>query len=88
MRGNEARVVHKSNGSHDELAVHSVGHAAMSRNRVAKVLDLEGTLQSRCEEATEWSDQRGEGSERQDMELDWFDGELLRDSKRGWDGEW
>ena len=44
--GNEAGVVHKGNGAHDELAVHAVRHASVARNRVAKVLDFESTLQA------------------------------------------
>ena len=38
------------------LAVHAVGHAAVARDGVAKVLDLEAALEARCEEAAEWRD--------------------------------
>jgi hypothetical protein len=41
----------------------------VSRNRVAKVLDVEGTLQARSEEATERCNQRGEGRHDKDVEL-------------------
>ena len=54
---NKARVVHESDGAHDELAVHPVSHTTVARNRVAEVLDLEGSLESGSEEASKWSDQ-------------------------------
>ena len=41
----------------------------MARNGVTKVLDVEGTLQTRCKETTEGSDQRSEGSENHNVEL-------------------
>jgi hypothetical protein len=71
-------VVHVGKETHDELAVHTVSHTAMSGNGVTKVLDVEGTLQTRCEEATERSDQGSKGSENHDVELNRGDSDCGR----------
>lgn len=63
-------VVHVGKESHDELAIHPVCNAPVARNRLAKVLDLEGPLKSRGKETTKGSNQRSERGEDQDMELD------------------
>lgn len=65
----EALVVHESEEAHDELAVHTVSHAAVTRNGVAKVLDVEGALEARGEEAAERCNQRSEGCHDKDVEL-------------------
>ena len=65
----EALVVHESEEAHDELAIHAVGHAAVTRDRVAKVLDVEGALEPRGEEAAERRNQRSEGRHDEDVEL-------------------
>lgn len=39
-------VVHECEKAHDELTVHTVRHAAVSGNGVAKVLDVEGSLET------------------------------------------
>jgi hypothetical protein len=85
VNGDEAGVVEKRNRSHDELAVHAVGHAAVARNRVAKVLDLESALQTGGEEAAKGCDQRGECGENEDVELDGHDVEGPRDGNARWD---
>ena len=54
----------------NELAVHAVGDATVAGDRLAKVFDLEGTLQTGSEEPTKRSNKRGEGSEAEDVELD------------------
>ena len=69
VHSDETLVVHESEETHDELAVHAVGHAAVSRNGVAKVLDVEGTLEAGGEEATERRNQRSEGCHDKDVEL-------------------
>ena len=51
------------------LAIHSIGHSAVSWNAVAKVFDIESTLETRSEEATERSDQRSKARHKQEMEL-------------------
>lgn len=61
--------VHVGEESHDELAVHTVRHAAVSRDGVAKVLNLEGTLETRSEEAAERSDERRKGGQGQGVQL-------------------
>lgn len=61
--------VHVGEEAHDELAVHTVRHAAVSWDRVAKVLNLEGALKTRSEEAAERSDERRKGGERQGVQL-------------------
>lgn len=67
--GNEAVVVHESEETHDELAVHTVSNTTVAGDRLAKVLDLERALQTRGKESTERSDERGESSKGQDVEL-------------------
>jgi hypothetical protein len=69
VHGNKALIVHESEETHDELAIHAVGHAAVTRNGVAKVLDVEGALQARGEEATKGCNQRSEGRHDKDVEL-------------------
>ena len=59
------------------MAVHSIGNAPMSRNRITEVLDLEGTLKTRGEETSEWGNQRGESCENEDVNLHWCHGEGL-----------
>lgn len=67
--GDEALVVHEGKEAHDELAIHAVSHAAVARDRITKVLDVEGALETRCEEATEGSDERCKGGHHKDVEL-------------------
>lgn len=52
----------------------------MAGNRLAKVLDLEGPLETRGKETTEWCNQRSERGEDQDMELDRLDPNCRSDS--------
>jgi hypothetical protein len=68
--GNESVVVDVGEETHDELAVHAVGDAAMAGDRIAKVLDLECALETGCEEATEWRDQRRERGQHEGVDLD------------------
>lgn len=68
---NEAVVVHVCKESHNKLAVHTIRNAAMPRNRIAKVFDLESTFEARGKEATERSNKRGESSEYEDVNLHW-----------------
>jgi len=46
----------------------------MSRDTVSKVFDIEGALETRSEKAAKWSDQRGETSHEEQMELIWHIG--------------
>ena len=57
----ERLVVHEREEAHDELAVHAICHASVTRNRVAEVLDIEGSLEAGSEEAAEGRDEGGEG---------------------------
>lgn len=50
--------VHVSEKAHDELAIHSIRHAAVSGNRVAKVFNLESALKAGGEEAAKGSNKR------------------------------
>lgn len=70
IHSNEAVIVHVGEETHNELAVHAVGDTTVARNRLAEVLDLEGTLQTGCKETPKRSDKRGECSEAEDVELD------------------
>lgn len=62
-------VVNKGEEAHDELAVHAVSHATVAGNRIAKVLDVECSLESGSKETTKWSNERSKGRENQDVEL-------------------
>lgn len=68
-------IVHEGKAAHDELTVHAIGHAAVSGDGVTEVLDLEGALQARGEEAAEGRDQRGEGGQGHGVELHRLRGE-------------
>lgn len=75
-------IVHEGEESHDELAVHAVGDTAVTRDRFAKVFDLESTLQARRKESPEGSNERGKRSESQDVELDRLNPESLVQAKQ------
>jgi hypothetical protein len=66
---NEGVEVHVGKEAHDELAIHSIRHATVSRDRVAKVLDLESSLEARGEEAAKGSNERCKSSKGQGMQL-------------------
>ncbi len=65
----EAVVVHVGEEPHDELAIHAIGDASMPGNGIAKVLELECSLQSRCEETTKRSNERGKGCHDNNVKL-------------------
>lgn len=46
VNGNETLVVDKSEEAHDELAVHAVRHAAVARDGIAEIFDVEGALEA------------------------------------------
>ena len=79
--GDEAAVVEECDRAHDELAVETICHAAVARDRVAKVLDLECALEAGCEEAAKGRDERGEGCEDDHVELDGHDVECVRNGQ-------
>jgi hypothetical protein len=68
---NEAVIVHVCEESHNKLAIHAIRNSAVPWNRVAKVLDFEGTFEAGGKEATEWSNERSEGSKDEDVNLHW-----------------
>ena len=76
---NETLVIHVCEEAHDELAIHAIGHPAMSRYRIAEIFDVEGALQAAGKETTKWSNERGKRSQGEDMELYWCDGDLARE---------
>lgn len=69
VHSDEALVVHESEESHDELTIHAVGHTTVTRDRVAKVLDVESALEARSEEAAERCDERCESRHDENVEL-------------------
>ena len=71
VHGNEAVVVHERKESHDKLAVHAVCDAAVSRDRLAKVLDFERALEAGRKEPAEGSNKGSKSSEDEDVELHW-----------------
>ena len=73
--GHEGLIIHKRKEAHDELAVHSIRHATVSWDGVAKVLDLESALEPGRKKAAEGSDERGERGEDHAVKLHGFDGE-------------
>lgn len=76
--GDEGVEIHVGKEAHDELAVHAVSHASVSGNGVAKVLDLEGALEARGEEAAKGSDQGRKGRDDDGVELDGLGGDAQR----------
>ena len=52
------------------LAVHTVGHTAMTGDRVTEVLDVERALETGREETTEGCDERGEASKYNEVDLE------------------
>lgn len=52
------------------LAVHSVSHTTVSRDRVTKVLDVESSLETGSKEAAKGSDQRRKGSHNETVDLE------------------
>lgn len=51
------------------LAVHAVSHATVAGDAVPEVLDVESTLETGREEATEGRDQGSEAGEHEDVQL-------------------
>jgi len=72
VRGYETLIIHIGESAHDELTVKTISNAAVARNWIAKVLDMEGPFDSRGEKSTKRSDQRGKCWEEENMELDWL----------------
>jgi len=64
-------IVHKGKETHDKLTVHAVSNTTVTWNRVAKILDVESTLEPRSKEASEWRDKGSECRQHQDVELNW-----------------
>lgn len=81
---NEAVIVHVGKETHDELTVHAVSDTTMTRDRVTEILDLEGALEARCEEATEWRDEGSESSEDQNVDLHRSHVERLNEREPDW----
>lgn len=67
---NEGSVVDESKQPCEELAIHSVGHASMSRDAVTKVLDAKRSLESRGKESSEGSHEGSENREDNRVELE------------------
>ena len=85
---NKTVVVHIREGSHDELAIHPVGHTSVTWDTVAKVLDLEGSLETRRKEASKGCNEGCEGSEDGDMELYRRDHESPLNLRPSWQVIW
>lgn len=83
--GNEALIIHKSEQSHNELAVHPVGDSPVAWDTVAEVLDLECSFKTGSEEAAKRSDQRGEGGEDKDVKLHGSNPEGVVNVGPGWE---
>ncbi len=54
----EVRVIHIHENAHQQLTVHAVSDATMTGDALAKVLDLNSTLEAGREEAAKWCDKR------------------------------
>lgn len=80
--GNEAVIVHEGEETHYELAIHAVSDTTMAGDGLAKVLDVESTLQTGSKESTEGSDERSKGSESEDVELHRLNPESLVKTKQ------
>lgn len=62
--------VHVDKGGHQVLAVKAIHDASMTRNGVGKIFDFKGPLESTCEEPSKWANERGEGGERNAVDLE------------------
>lgn len=69
-RSDKAVKVDVHEGGHDHLAVEPVHEAAVARDGITEVLDLEGSLEAAGEEAAERADRRSEDRQRQGMLLE------------------
>lgn len=67
--GDKSLVVYEGEEAHDELTVHPVGHATVAGDGVTKVLDLEGALETGCEESAKGCDERSEGGQDDGVKL-------------------
>lgn len=67
MCRNETLVVHKGEGAHNKLAIHSISNATVTRNGVTEILDLERALDTGGEEAAKGSHEAGKGTEDQNV---------------------
>jgi len=65
----QAAIIDVGEDAHQELAIHSISHPPVSRNAVAKVLDVEGTLKPGSEEATERSNKGCKNGHNEDVEM-------------------
>ena len=65
----EGVIVNIGKETHDKLAVHAVGNAAVAGDRVAKVLELEGTFESRGKKTSKRGNDGSEGSPKEGMNL-------------------
>jgi hypothetical protein len=81
---NEAVVVHVRKESHNKLAIHAIRNSAMPWNRIAEVLDFEGTFEAGGKEAAEWGNERSERSKYENVNLHWCHVEGLHVWKPDW----
>lgn len=51
------------------LAIHTIRHATVSRNAVAKVFDVECAFKTRSKETSKWCNQRSKDSKDEQMKL-------------------
>ena len=84
VNGDEAVIVHIRKEAHNELAIHSIRNSTMTWNGVAEVLNLEGTLETRCEETTKRGDEGRKGSKNKDVDLHWSHRERLGEWEPNW----
>lgn len=75
-RLDESGVVDVDEEANEELAVHAIGDAAVAGNDLVEVLLLESALHGGREEAAEGSNDRGEESDDDGVQLDGNDGEV------------
>lgn len=69
IHGNKTLVIHKGKQTHDELAIHTVGDPAVSRDGFAKVFDFECPFETRGEEAAKGGDEGGESGKDEYVHL-------------------
>jgi len=65
----QTAIIDVGEDTHQELAIHSISHSPVSGDAVTEILDVEGTLKSRSEKTTEWSDKRRKNGHDEDMEV-------------------
>lgn len=70
MFSNERRVIDVGEESHEELTIESIRQSTVSWNGVAKIFDVECSLETRRKKTSKGCNQRGKGGHDEGVELE------------------